>query len=433
MSTINVTPPGQAGVNTFGQLQPSANTMRPNMMNGTDQGNGLPSMPKDFNQGLQKNLEQIRIMNANFEMDIFERGLSDSYRKFFDKEMIPLHSGSLTKVFTKSEGMDEDPLSAQLKGLAGWNVSWNEVSSSFYQIEVKANSWGRYMKRQRFVDDLSYFDWFGEMERRFTDNAARTINNLAGMRLVEGSSKLYVASVAAFDPTDPLKPRLTLGTDPSKVDSNLTWAALQEAVAQMENYKEQYTIVNQTNGSIEHGTRFARIPGWKGGNYIVLVGSNGYRQLLEDENFKREYVLNGGFMAQDVLQRKVGINSPIYGMLIEIVDNPMYIQKNATLKANCTGTVAGDENLECAFVIGGNYRIGIELMLEGYTKTINVGYEEDKKVDPFGLLSYYGWMSIIDFQLIHPECVWMIPYKKTTRIVTGGKPVTPDADSGWKA
>ena len=116
--TKNIPVPGQQVVNTFGQMYPQNATPRPNTVNGTDLNNGLVSAPKTMNVGLQKEYENLRLLAETFEAEIAMRGNED-YRKYFDKFSIPLHEQTLVKTFMKSTGIDEDPATAAVTGLAG--------------------------------------------------------------------------------------------------------------------------------------------------------------------------------------------------------------------------------------------------------------------------------------------------------------------------
>lgn len=410
--------PGQDQVNTLGQFQPANNTLAPNKINGiADAKNGLPSMPTNFNPGLQEVLKDLRILQDEFVEDVARAGLTDTFRKFFKKATLPLHRGSLVMPMLKSEKMDNNPTTAFLTEINTWNPKWNEASSKFYYMEIKTNGYGRYWKKQRLQEELSAISVYAEMSRRFADNANETLNKLAALRMVEGSSKIYTTTAKAYDPTDPYQALLTLGADASTVGANLTWSMLREAVYQMEHYQESYTFVDQTNGTITSKKRVATIGGYRGAHYVALIGANGYSQLQLDPSFNNTFVLNGGVAQQSLLDGTLGITSPVFNIQIEKSPFTVAIKKQATLEVDLDGV--GSNLLECAFVIGGDDFIGYELSLEGWTKTISVGYEDDKKVDPFGLLAYEGWITFTDFTVTRPECVYCIPYVKRVNVAAG--------------
>lgn len=421
--------PGHSGVNTISSMYPNNAANRPNEINKTDLNNSLGSFPKEF-QSYQDYVSNQVILEQVFLKEIEVAG-TESYRQFFAKKQIPLHMQTTAMSFQKMAGIDSNPLTAAVSGLTGWEAKWNEVASSISQITITTNAYGRFMKKHKFTEDITRANYFGELEMMFADNARITLEKLAGVRLLEGASKLYVESVDKYDPQNPYAPRLTLAANPSTVDAYLTWDHLQEAVFSMQNFKETYNIVNPTSGAIEKATRAAIIPGYQGQYYVVLVSRNGYRQLLEDRNFLDTFVINGGFYAQAVANQNVGIASPFLQLQIQLVDYPLTIEKTTDLKIS----TEGDKALEVAFVIGNGSSqlgggVGIELSLEGWTKLINVDYDEDRKVDVFGLLSLQGWLAVIDFTVIYSQSVVAIPYKNSTYIKTGQiqVPTTPT----WK-
>lgn len=421
--------PGHSGVNTIGTMYPNNATNRPNSINGVDLNNSLGSFPKDI-QGYQDYIQNQVYLDEVFLKEIEYAGV-ESYRQFFAKKVIPLHQNTTSMAFQKMAGIDTNPLTAAVTGLTGWEAKWNEVASSISQIVITTNAYGRFMKKHRFADDITRANYFGELEMMFAENARITLEKLAGVRLLEGASKLYVESVDAFDPANPYAARLTLGANPSTIDAHLTWDHLQEAVFSMQNFKETYNIVNATSGAIETATRAAIIDGYQGEYYRVLVSRSGYRQLLQDQQFLDTFVIHGGAYAQDVANRSLGITSPFLQLRIELLTFPLTIEKTTDLKIS----TEGDKALEVAFVIGNGSSqlgggVGIELSLEGWTKLINVGYDEDKKVDVFGLLSLTGWLSVIDFTVIYSQSVIAIPYLKSTNVKAGAiqVPTTPE----WK-
>lgn len=415
-STFAVPVPGKNTVNTIGQMYPNNATIRPNTINGTDLQNNFGSFPKDINQGLAKQLENIRVLADTFEDEIAIRRDYD-YRKIFTQETLPLHSQSLSKVFIKVSGIDEDPVTAAVTGLAGWNPEWNEVALQGSSIEVTTNAYGRFYKKHKYADQISLLDWFGQLAKTFADNAVRTLNNLAGIRMYEGANKIFVKSVAAFNDTDPNAARVTLGANASEVASPMTFEHLKVAKYLFENYEEHYTIVEKTTGALQDATRKAVIQGYYGDSYLVLIGRTGYNQLMSDPEFMKNYVVNGGFYQQQHAENKVGITSPIFNLTFELVDNPLTISKEAQPKVSTTGK----QPLECAFVLGGTQgtTIGVELTLEGSTRLITVNYDEDPKVDVFGLLAMVGWFTVTDFAIIRNEALYCIPYTKTKPIISG--------------
>ncbi len=425
--TKNIPVPGQQVVNTFGQMYPQNATPRPNTVNGTDLNNGLVSAPKTMNVGLQKEYENLRLLAETFEAEIAMRGNED-YRKYFEKHTIPLHEQTLVKTFMKSTGIDEDPATAAVTGLAGWDPSWNEVAIKGSSIEVTTNAYGRFYKKHRFADDFMKINWYEELANKFANNAVRTLNNLAGIRAYNGSNKIFVQSVAAYDEKNPHAARLTLGADASTVDAPLSWEVLKEAVHLMQNYEEPYVVVNPADGTLSTKKRKAVITGYEGSAYMVVLGWNGYNQLLDDVEFRKTFVLNGGYAAEQIANRTLGVNTPFLDLKFDIIDNPLTISKatNPVVKTD------GSQALEVAFVIGGSQGVttAVELSLEGWTKMINVGYEEDKKVDTFSLLAVVGWISVTDFSVIRNEAWYAIPYKKTSYVLAGTP--TASTDVVWK-
>lgn len=425
--------PGKDTINTVGKMFPNNATNRPNALGGNvDLSNGLGSFPKDFNQGLAKQWENVSIKATTFEAHLASRGF-DNYRQVFDKVTIPLHANTLSMTFMKSTGIDERPETAAITGLATtWNPTWNEVAITGNSVEVTTNAYGRFYKKHRFADDISTIRWFEELANYFMENSVRTMDNLAGVRLYEGSNKIFVNEVKPYDATKPYEARLTLGTDTNGINSYLTFDSLLEAVFQMENYEETYNTVENGGTIKSDNKRNARIAGYYGDNiYLALVSSNGYNQLLKDPAVVNTFVLHGGFYQKDVAEKTLGITSPFLRLQLQIVSNPITVSKAITPTAPKVFT-DGKGELECAFVMGGgaNARIGVELSLEGYTKMIMVPYEDDKKVDPFSLLSLVGWMTVTDFSVINNEALYCIPHMKHSNKVSGTviKPTNPT----WK-
>lgn len=428
VSARAVPTPGVAKVNTIAQLWPNNATVRPNTVNGTNLNNGLVSMPKDINQGLAKQQENLRLLADTFEAEIAMRSNED-YRRYFTRVTIPLHEQSLSKMFMKSTGIDEDPTTAALTGIEGWDPKINEVAIQGSSIEVITNAYGRMFKKHRFAENIMKIRWYDELASKFADNASRTLNNLAGIRAYNGSNKIFVKSVAAFDESNPHAARLTLGADASTVDAFLTWDTLREAVYLMQNYEETYTVVNQSNGDLSTKKRKAVVTGFYGNAYAVVLGWNGYNQLCNDPEFRKAFIVNGGLYAEQVATQTLGVNTPFLGMKFDIINTPITISKASSPVVATDGT----QELEVAFVVGGSNGVttAVELTLEGWTKMINVDYDEDKKVDLFGLLAIVGWISITDFAIIRNEAWYAIPYKKSSYVLSGD--ATPSADVVWKA
>lgn len=419
--------PGQSKVNTIAQMFPNNAAIRQNTINGKDLGNGLVSMPKDINQGLAKQQENLRLFADTFELEIALRSNED-YRRYFSKEVIPLHEQSLSKMFLKSTGIDEDPTTAAVKGIEGWDPKINEVAIQGSSIEVTTNIYGRMYKKHRFNEDIMKIRWYDELASKFADNASRTLNNLAGIRAYQGSSKLFVQSIDPFDESDPYKARIQLGASANDVDTYLTWDTLREAVYTMQNYQEEYTVVSPDDGNLSIKKRKAVISGFYGNAYAVVLGWDGYNQLCNDTEFRKTYVINGGFYAEQVATQTLGINTPFLGMKFDIINTPISISK----ATSPTISTDGSQALDVAFVVGGSNgaRTAVELSLEGWTKIIQVGYDEDKKVDLFGLLSIVGWVTVTDFAIIRNECWVAIPHKKMG-YVKGGNIVASDSVT-WK-
>lgn len=423
---LQVTPntshvPGHADIALASHWFPNNAALRENKMNGVNLQNTMGTYPRDFqNETLQQMYENIRILKDTFEENIAARH-EDDYRFIFKRETIPLHANTLSVAFMKHTGIDERPDTAALTGLETWDPKWNEVSIQGSAMEVSTAAYGRFYKKNRWMDDISSIRWFETLAAEFANNAARTLNNLAGVRMFEGSNKLFVKSLAPYNPNNPYAARLELSADASEVAANLSWEALKEAKWLMQNWDEEYTVVGAA-GALETKKRKAVIPGYSGGNYLVLLSANGYEQLLADPDLRENFVINGGYLAQQVANGTLGITAPFLNFILKIVENPITIDKSATPKVD----VDGKGELECAFVIGGGgKRIAVEVALEGYTRMITVGYEEDKKVDPFSLLAYQGWMAVVDFQVLAPEAIICIPYIKMSYIKTGSEANAP--------
>lgn len=413
--------PGASTVNTIGGMFPNNAANRPNVVNGKDLNNSIGSFPKTMNDGLAAQWENIRILAETFEPHIASRGF-EGHRVVFQKHTIPMYAQTMSKTFMKSTGIDENPITAAITGLTGWDPQWNEVAISGSSTEITTNAYGRFYKRNRFADEISTISWYEELARYFQENASRTLDNLAAIRLYEGSNKLFVSSVADFDPANPFAPRITLGADASTVNANLTWDAIKEAKYLMENYIEEYNIVNPATGALSVGKRAAVISGYYGNDYLVLVSRNGYNQLMADKEFRDTFVVNGGYYAQQIAEETLGLTSAVFHLKFELVSNPLTISKAAAPVVS----TEGQQPLECCYVLGGNNgaQIAIELSLEGQTKMIQIGYEDSAKVDPFALLSVTGWMTVTDFAVIRNECIYCIPYLKT-KLVLAGNPVAP--------
>lgn len=411
--------PGQSNVNTIGSMFPGNAATRPNQVNGQSLNNSIGSFPATLNTGLEKQWENIRLLAETFEKEI---SLANElgYRKYFTPQSIPQHLSTMSKTFMKSTGIDENPITAAITGLTGWDPKWNEVAISGSSIEITTNAYGRFYKKHRFSDDISKVDWYGELASKFKDNANRTLDNLAAIRMYEGSNKLFVESIAAFDPLTPLAPRITLAADASKVNTHLTWDAIKEAKFIMENHKEEYNIVNPATGALVKAYRHNPIAGYDGQNYLVVLSRNGYNQLMSDPQFRESYIVNGGYYAQAAAEETLGISSPMFHLKFEIVNNPLTISK----QAEPIVSTEGQQALECCFVIGGNNgaQIAVELSWEGQTRMINIGYEDSPKVDPFALLSVIGWITVTDFAVIRNECIYCIPFQKN-KLVIAGNPV----------
>lgn len=419
--------PGASDVNTIKQMFPGNSTDRTNPINGTDLKNSLGSFPKTMNDGLAKQWENIRLLAETFEPHIASRGF-EGHRKIFSKVEIPLHSNTLSMTFMKTSGIDENPVTAAITGLTGWDPKWNEVAITGSSVEITTNAYGRFYKRHRFAEDISTINWFEELAMYFRDNATRTLDNLASIRLFEGSNKLFVKQINAFNEQTPFAPRLQLGASAAEVNANLNWESLKEAKHLMQDYTEVYNIVNPQTGAITEGRRKAVIPGYYGDNYLVLVSANGHNQLMADPEFRKQFVINGGYYAQSVVEQTLGLSTPVMHFQLEIVKNPLTISKAQTPIVSTEGQQA----LECAFVIGGNNgaRIAVELSLQGWTKMINIGYEDSAKIDPFSLLSLSGWMTVTDFSVIRNECIYCIPYVKQTFVASGN--VSAPTNPTWK-
>lgn len=427
-----ITPPGSQTIGTINQWLPNNATDRSAPVNGTQLNNGLGSFPRTLNQGLQASQENIRLLADTFQ-DALASRQNWGYRQVFSKYTIPAHSGTLSMTFNKLMGIDDNPLNAALTGLTGWEQKWNEITMGGSSVEVSTQAYGRYYKRHAFQDFISTINWFEQMGRKFQTNAQDTMNNLAAIRMFEGSNKLFVSSVATFDPANPHAARITLGASAADVNAHLTLDSVLEAKFLMENYQEEYVNVD-AQGAITTKKRKAVIRGFQGGDeYKVILGRNGYRQLLANGDFLKNFVANGGYAAQSVVDQTWGISNAVFGLRFELVDNPLTISKQAAPVVDTNGQGA----LECAFVVGGlmGGDVGIELELAGYTRLITVGYEEDKKIDPFGVFAMVGWMTVTDFTIINNEALYCIPYVKSTTVISGtpvaGKALVGDQEVKW--
>lgn len=431
MSNINY--PGFNNTTLLNNYQPGNAGQIPGTLGPNNLNNGLYKTPSNFDQGLLDKIQNLAILSDTFEQRIFEKGMHD-YRQIYSKEVIGMHEGTLSRLFYKSVGIDERPGTAEIEGLGGWEQSWNEVTNAANGISVTVRAWGRFYKTHRLTDDIQKIRFYTELARDFADNAPITLNNLAGIRLYEGANPIFVTSVAAYNPANPNAPRLTLGADASTVGSSLTWDALKEAKHLMQNYQEPYIELkaDPDNAGQSIATtqyRHAYIGGHQGDSYLVLLGWNGYDQLLNDSEFRAVYVVNGGVSQSDVLGKTLGITTPVMQFKFEIVKVPITISKAANPEIATDGSL----ELEVAFVIGGSNgaRVAIELSLEGWTKFINIGYEDSRKVDIFGLLSITGWMAVMDFKVIRNEAVYAIPYTKRSYVAAGANNVPNN--TVWKA
>lgn len=419
---------------------PTNASHRDNKLGGQTLQNTFPNFPEHFNEGLDESRANLRILAETFQDDVASRG-EEGYRQVFaQKYTIPLHMGTLAKQFMKSTGIDESPYTAGVTGIDTWNPTWNEVTLEGSAVEATTHIWGRFFKRNKFTEDIGSINWFAEIQKKFAPNASRTLDNLAGIRLYEGANKLFIKSVDPFDPTDPAKARIALGASETEVAAGLTFDALKEAQWLMQNYQEDYTTVDPLSGTVTStNKRLAVIRGVGGGDiYKVLVGRNGYHQILNDPDFRNAYVVNGGQYASDIVNMRLGISSPVFGLSIDVVDNPITIMPSKAGPAAKEPSypfidVNGQGSLEVAFVYGGNESndIAVELSLEGWTKIIDVGYDEDRKVDPFGLLAFTGWVAAVDFTVIQNEAIYAVVYTKKAPYVKNGNPVNPLANQ-WK-
>lgn len=423
--------PGNSNVNTMSQLYPALNTPHSNTIGSSgDLGNGVMTAPSNYGQlTLAQMLENIRLINETFEASLSMRG-ELGFRALFDKDTIPQHSGTFSRTYIKAQGIDTNPTTAIVTGITGWNPSMNETATDIVAVEATTNMYGRFYKKHRFADDFQSVPYYAKLAEEFSNNAADTMENLAVMRLYEGAQKLFVKSVSEPSAVagSPIQPRLTLGANASEVTAQLTWDALLEVKYAMQNHQASYCTVDPSTGALKKDNkRVEPIGGWRGSpNYLVLVSPAGFDQLTNDPEFLKLYVIGNGPFATLKAQNQTCFS--LYGLDIKQVGQGLFtISKEASPKLITDGTGA----LDVAFVLGGgNARIGIELDYAGWTGMINVGYEEDKKVDPFSLLSIVGWYSIRDFTVIRNEGVYAIPHARHTYTESGSiiKPTNPN----WK-
>lgn len=424
---------GNPDISTIKQQNPLNSATRPNpLASNADMGNGLGSFPVTLNKGFAKELSELVMLANAFEPTIGMMG-DYGYRQVFEKDVIPQHSNTLAKQYTRIVGMDTNPLTAPLKGLTTWTPGWNEVTITATSTTVTTSAWGRYFKNNSFADNISSVNWKLERGRLFAANASETLNKLAGMRLYEGANKIFVKSIAAFDPAKPMEPRITLGATAADVPVNqiLTMDTLLEAQNEMANYEELYCTVDPTTGAIKKDNKRHRpIGGYRGGqDYKVLLGRSGQRQVFADERFRDSFVQGGGIAASGILSETIGISSPIFRLSFEIIESPITVNRSTSVEINTEGLYP----LEVAFVMGGGAaRIGIELSFEGYTKWIDIASNDSRKVDPFELYSLQGWMAVVDFGVIQNEALYAIPYAKNASLVVTGTPLDPSTGQ-WKA
>lgn len=418
--------PGAKDISTIKQYNPLNATDRVNTINGKDLGNGVGSFPVNMNQGLIQETSQLLLLADAFLPSIGMTGNME-YRQVFDKDTLPQNKGTLAKQYLRVVGMDTNPMNASLTGLTGWDPQWNEVTIQGTSCDATVNAYGRYFKNNSFQDAISTISWRVERAKHFATNASETLNKLAGIRLYEGANKIFVNSIAAYDPAKPLAKTLTLGADASGVTVPLTFDALLEARHAMENYKENYCLVNKATGVVDTTkTRAKSIGGYKGDSYLVLLGANGYRQVFSDARFRDSFIQNGGIAAGGMLSETIGITAPVFRMRFEIIGTPTTVSKTTAIGVDTEGMGA----LEVAYVFGGGASmVGVELSLEGFTKMIDVPYEDSKKVDPFSLLSLVGWMAVIDFTVIQNEAVYAIPYVGDATLILAGSVVNPIANN----
>lgn len=421
---------GQAKVNTLGQFQPSNAPLRANTINGVSMANTIGSLPLDQAMGLQKQLENLLYLQESFSSDFLLGREESNWRWIFSPFTLPQNQGTLSATFRKYGDMDDSPETASVKGLEGYDASLNEVSIDGYAIQVSTAAYGRYAKNHRIYDQISAIPWANQMAQKFASNAVRTMDNLAGVRAYEGASKLYVQTVDPYDDSSldaALSPRVTLGATLNDVAAPLSWDSLNIAKWLMSNYQEVYTKVNQTTGDKEEAKRIRSIATYNNsGSYLVVVSNNGYNQLLNDPHFQKTWIEWNSVLALEASKRELGVSSPFNEFLFKKTNRVLTVQK-------ATGHILtdGTGDLEVAFVIGGGDAvIGVELTLEGSTESFSVGYNEDRKTDPLGLLSFYGWITITDFTIVHSECIYAIPYATKSPIKTGqaSKPTSPT----WK-
>lgn len=419
---------GNDKVNLLSQFQPANAPLRANTINGVNMQNTIGSLPLTQNMGLQKQLQDLLYRDLSFKYDLFEARDTSEFRSLFTPCILPKNKGTLSATFTKFSDMDDAPETAAVKGLEAYNQTLNEVSIDASAIVVSTAAYGRYAKNHRLTEEISAIPWAMVMAQKFATNAAATMDNLAAVRLYEGSSKLYVKT--ADEPADRPWPdvltpqRITLGSMLSEVAAPLTWDALDVAKYLLQNYQEVYTVVNQSTGAKEEGRRVRPIRGYfPNGAYLVLLSHTGYNQLMNDPHFKADWVQYGGLLAAQVQDGSLGVNSPYREFMFKKTNKTLTVNKSDG-KISTNGTY----DLEVAFVIGGgDATLGVELTLEGSTETFRVGYNDDRKVDPLGMLSFYGWLTITDFTVVHNECIYAIPYTKKSPIKSGQaqRPASP--------
>lgn len=390
---------------------------RPSSLGGKTMSNGLLNYPRDLNQGIQQDYANSKILSKVFVAQ-FESLPKNSFRSLYEKKIIPKYHNSLSMTFNKMTELDTDPTRAGIDNIMGWNPSWNEVSAEIFSVEITTNAYGHFVKKNRMFEQISALPIYEEIDRRFTQNAQKVMENLATIRAYEGANKLFVKSVAAFNPANPHAPRITLGASAADVGAPLTWSALEEAQHLMRSNKTEYTIVDPTTGSKSIGYRTAPVKGYEGENYLVYVSNNGYNQLLKDPQVNEKFIINGGAFQTQAAAREFGITSAVNGFKFRIVDTPLTISKQATPQVKTDG----QQELEVCFVLGngdGQGFLGVELSFEGETKLVNVGYADDPKIDPFQTFGMTGWYSITDFGVVYNEALYAIPHTKSHNVISG--------------
>lgn len=380
---------------------------------------GSATLPTNFGAGLKAILQNIHDLDTNFLPSLEAAGYM-GYRSVFFKDTIMQNAGTLAKAYIKAGYIDTDPSTAVIPDMnTSYNPQMNEVIIDAGAIEVTVKDYGRFYKMHRRMEEISKLDFRAHLKQQLTENAAITANWLAAIALYEGANKMFVGK---YDSTQAKSLTLVANTTTvggaanAPTNAPLSWDALLECVTLFANNKQNYTYIDQADGSIKSASRTAPIQYYQGNYYLAIVCENGYMQLLEDPKFREVYVQYGGILQQQLIDKTVGVTSPVMGIKILVVNQGLTISKDTTPKIDTNG----NQPLEVAFIMGNTNKAFCELSLAGQTQMISVGYEEDRKTDFYGMLSLEGYAMNIGHKVIQNETLYAIVYDKShTKVASG--------------